>query len=428
MPKSLFREGPRIPSLILLTLFAASLFGGIFAIYVNLQSERRERDQVQLTSDIMFSLRVAGRALIDAETGQRGYVITGDPAYLAPYYRGSRDWPGAHAQLEKLLAPVATPRQAQLLKQAGELGKIKLAELEATVTAIEDGDRPDAIRRVTTDDGRETMVEYRRAIGELEEIERKILSRANQDAQRVESRVLPILVLLALLLVAALALGVWQVFRIARAEAEARTASSLAEARDRADLLSRELNHRVKNIFAVIQAIVRMSLRGDSDTEVAMEKVSRRINALSVAHSVTQGELETPVANLQELIRTATAPYLSEGNELVTEGPETVVIARQVTPLGLILHELVTNCVKYGAWSQPGGALAVKWSHDEANEQPIVVIDWAEQAEGLHPHEGPEGFGTRMIVASARQLGGDVERIFEDDGLRIRLRFHRAEA
>ncbi|WP_052761699.1 CHASE3 domain-containing protein [Aurantiacibacter luteus] len=409
----------------LFALFAISLVGGIATVLVNISAERRERAQVQLTSDILFALRQGGRALIDAETGQRGYVITGDPDYLAPYHTGSRDFPLAMERLEGLMGPVATPRQRELLDTMQRLGDAKLAEMSQTIDLVESGRNTDAQRLIETDRGRADMVGFRNAIGELEAIERDILADATKAALATENRIVPVLIALLVTMLAALALGLWQIFRTARAEAEARTAQSLSEARDRADLLSRELNHRVKNIFAVVQAIVRMSLRGESDTAAAANKISERINALSIAHSVTQGQLETPVARLEDLIRTAVAPYVTEATKLSLSGPEVEVVARQVTPLGLILHELVTNCVKYGAWSELGGSLDISW-RVPVPEDRCVELDWIESGvgqAGAADAPGESGFGTRMIDASIRQLEGRIEREFTDRGLQMHMIF-----
>lgn len=422
MPRAFWRDGPRIPSLILFGLFAISLLGGIAAIFHNMDVERREREQVRLTSDILTELRLAGRAMINAETGQRGYVITSDPSYLAPYHAGSREWPASYERLQRLLDPVATPHQRELVERMGQLGDEKLAELGMTIDLVDRGQRSEAMAVVDTDIGRNAMVEFRDAIGELEDIERDILAQAMEDARVVENRLVPILLALLAVMIAALALGLWQIIRVARAETAAQSARSLAEARDRADLLSQELNHRVKNMFAVILAIVRMSLRGNPDPNEAAKKITDRINALSVAHSVTQGQLETPVAQLEDLVRTAVAPYVTSTTQLEIEGPNVEVVARQITPLGMILHELVTNCVKYGAWSEKSGALAISWRRlDEASGK--VELAWIERVPITDTEMGEDGFGSRMIVASTQQLDGRLERELTSNGLQLRLTF-----
>ena len=419
-----WRDGPRIPSLILFALVALLLVGGLVAVFQTLAVERAEREQVERTNAIAGALRDSSRALVDAETGQRGYVITADPEYLAPYLNGRRDWPEAQAELERQLAPIADPEQKALLRKIRRLGDSKLAELGDTVAQVEAGQTAAARQRVLTGEGRSTMAEYRQAIRRLEQIENDILSEAVHRADKAENRLVPILIALGIVIISALGLGIWQMFRVARAEAAAASAALVAQQRDRADLLSRELNHRVKNLFAVIQAIVQMSLRSESDTVAAGKKIGERLQALSTAHNVTQGHLDTPVAGLEDLIRTAVAPYESDTTRLIVDGPAVEVVAEQITPLGMILHELVTNCVKYGAWSNLSGQLIVRWAIRD-NSDRCIDLDWIEEATGPVPDLGPDGFGSRMMAASAQQLDGAIHRQVTDKGLHVTLRFAR---
>ena len=420
-----WRNGPRVPSVVLFAIVALSLFGSMFAIFTTLNVEAEEREQVVLTNTVISALRDSSRAIINAETGQRGYIITQDPDYLAPYYRGEREWPVAQAQLESSLMAVATPEQAELVRRLRNLATAKLIELEETVQQVENGEIDAAKRRVLTDEGRNTMVRYREAVQRLESIEQDILNKAQARANLYEGRLVPILIVLVVTMIAAMGLGIWQMVRIARAEALAASAELVAQQRDRADLVSRELNHRVQNLFAVIQAIVQMSLRSEDDIAQAREKVISRIQALSTAHRVTQGQLETPIAKLRDIVDTALAPYSDGSHEADIEGADVYVAASQVTPLGLILHELTTNCVKYGAWSDRQGDLHIKWS-PQSRDPEVLDLYWTERIPGGVRGPLSHGFGTRMVEASARQLSGDIERRFDAKGMQVRLRFRPA--
>merc|ERR1711893_53616 len=129
------------------------------------------------------------------------------------------------------------------------------------VQLLEDGRLLDARRAILTDEGVEAMERLNRAIAEMQDIENEILAELSTEAARTEARVLPLLGALFVLLILAMFAGARLVGRAARAEAEAAQAAVVSEARDRADLLARELNHRVKNLFAVVLAIVQMSAR-----------------------------------------------------------------------------------------------------------------------------------------------------------------------
>lgn len=401
-------------NLALFTIIAASLLGAVLLIFQTIEAERAERAQVQRTTDVLIELRNLNRAALNAETGQRGYLITLDRRYLEPFQVGREQYRPAIARLRELLGESITPRQSELLDQIENLAETKFAEMEESVALLEDGQLIAARRRLLTDQGQEVMGRLRRAIGELEQTENRLLMEAATQTARAEARVLPLLGAMFALLVVAILFGYRLVTRAARAEAEAAQAAALGEARDRADLLARELNHRVKNLFAVILAIVRMSGKDTPEAKPVVDSIADRIQALLTAHEVTQGALDKPVASLKSLIETTLAPYRSKKQPGETEGPEIMLPAKQVTPLGLVLHELTTNAVKYGCWSS-GGTLRVTW----ALEDDLVKIRWREECNGDGEAPSREGFGSLLMTSAARQLRGTIERSFTPDGVAV---------
>ena len=412
----------RRPSMALFALIAMALIGAMLLILNTIQAERDEREQVRRTNTVLLSLRDINRAAIDAETGQRGYYITLDRRYLAPYLVARERYQPALRRLTAAMGNQATPRQQQLLAQVAQLSDAKFAELDETVAQIAAGDVTGAQRRILSDEGQDVMERLRRAIAELDTIERGVLAGANSDTAANEARVIPLLLMLFALVGLALGLGLWLVVRTANAEARAANAAALGEARDRADLLARELNHRVKNLFAVVLAIVRMSGRDAPEAKPVIERIAARIHALLKAHEVTTGALGAPVAQLRDLIETAVAPYRSDSNVFECGGPDAALPARDVVPIGLVLHELVTNTVKYGAWSAPGGTLAVHWTLSEDAPQQLA-LHWREKCNGPCPGSEHKGFGSLLVQSSARQLGGTAERVFHNDGIELTLTF-----
>lgn len=402
----------------LLGTMALAMLGAILLIYNTIDSERSEREQVELTTEVLTELRNVSRAAINAETGQRGYLITLDRRYLDPYRTGRELFRPSLDRLRALIGEEATPRQAELLEAIENLGEAKFAEMDETVALLEAGDLLGARQKVLTDEGQEVMERLRRAISEMETIETEILARQVEETARSEARVLPMLAGLAVLLLLAIISTIRLVARTARAEAEAAQAAQLGEARDRADLLARELNHRVKNIFAVIIAIVKMSGRDNPEAKPLLDSITDRIRALLTAHEVTQGALDKPVASLQSLIETTLAPYRSSNQQAEIDGPEILLSAKKVTPLGLVLHELTTNAVKYGAWSH-GGKLAVHWE----NVGGEIRIAWRETGvEGL-PEARREGFGSLLMTSAARQLRGSIDRKFARGEVAVDIAF-----
>jgi two-component sensor histidine kinase len=121
---------------------------------------------------------------------------------------------------------------------------------------------------------------------------------------------------------------------------------------------------------------------------------------------------------LRVLIETAIRPYLSSERRADLDGPEVTLTTRKITPLGLVLHELATNAVKYGCWSS-GGRLTVEWR--EAGGR--LELDWHEEHSGEGKEPTRTGFGSLLMTSAARQLRGTIERTFTPEGVRIAMRF-----
>lgn len=404
-------------ALLAITVLAMALVI-LFAIRT-IEVERAQREQAQRTSAILNVLRDISRASLNGETGQRGYMLSLDRRYLAPYFTARTQIEPSLNRLRGLVEPGATARQLELLDQIDVLSRSKFAELREGVELVRQGELIEARRRVLTDEGQEAMERLRRALREMERIELAILDAARADTARTEARVVPLLSgLLGLLAIAMVASG-RLIARSAKAEAEAAQAQQLTEARDRADLLARELNHRVKNLFAVVLAIVRLSARGAPEAKSVTDGIADRIMALLKAHEVSQGELEGPTVALGTLVETSLAPYRTAELTGEIDGPDVVLDARAITPLGLVLHELTTNAVKYGGWSRPGGRIAVEWHRDGQD----IVLSWRESGTPITAAPSREGFGSLLMTSSARQLGGSIERDFTPDGAVITIRF-----
>ena len=417
-----FRWAMRLPNAVLLLFTGGAMLGLLLLVYQAVEAERVQRDQFAKTTAIIEQLQRVETAALNAETGQRGYLITLDRRYLRPYANGREQIEPALRRLETLLADDPTVRQRELLERIDSLSIAKFAELERTVMLLEDGQLLDARREVLSDEGQQTMEALRRAIAEMRNIERDILTEQARETARIEARVIPLLSMLILLLILAMGMGARLVSRAARAEVEAAQATKLGEARDRADLLARELNHRVKNIFAVILAIVQMSARDRPEAKDVIKTISDRIRALLTAHEVSQGELDKQLASLRALIETTLAPYRSTKLTARVEGPEVLLPANRITPLGLVFHELTTNAVKYGAWAH-GGTIDVAWSQ----VGDTVELTWSESGVAIAGEPERKGFGSLLMDSAARQFDGSVTREFTPDGLIVTITLPHAD-
>ncbi|MFM5906529.1 MAG: sensor histidine kinase [Novosphingobium sp.] len=396
-------------------------------VWDTVSAERQQRSQAYRTDAIVTALHEILELATSGETGQRGYFITGDRRYLAPYEAARK---GYRPAIDRLRLYTADDPQSASRDQVEEIARLteeKFREMDDSVLLISQGATEEARLRILSNKGQKTMERLRAALSSYAQAERAAAFQAAQRAATSEARVVPGLVLLLLMVLAVLALGMWQVRRLIDAEVRAANADELTRARDRADLLSRELNHRIKNLFAVVLAIVRMSGKGDAAAKPALERVATRISALLAAHQLTQSGGGNQEADLGRLVETALAPYRSEANLCKIAGPDLPMTDKLALPLGLVLHELATNAVKYGAWSQPGGRITVEWSIEATQE---AVLVWREHCAFAPqaPAEGDrQGFGTRLAESSARQLQGTISRQFAPQGLILTLRFPLAE-
>jgi PAS domain S-box-containing protein len=191
-------------------------------------------------------------------------------------------------------------------------------------------------------------------------------------------------------------------------------------------LALRELNHRVKNLFAMVSGMVAMTARTSQSTKDMAQTLTGRLQALAKAHdlirapssSASQAPRATTVRVMVESL--LEAHLLPEKGQLQIDGPDVPVGAIGAAALAQMLHELATNASKYGALSQLGGKLSISWR----TEGPNLVLTWTER--GGPAVSGPparKGFGADLATMTARgQLGGDVTYDWRPEGVLIALR------
>ena len=169
----------------LLALMALAMIGLIVVAFQTIESERAEREQVERTNDILLELRNVSSAAVNAETGQRGYLITLDRRYLESYLFGREQIDPSLRRLRTAMEDEETTRrQTELVDQIEALATSKFAEMDESVRLLEDGRLIDARREMLSDQGQETMERLRRAIGEMERIEFQLLSDATEETAR----------------------------------------------------------------------------------------------------------------------------------------------------------------------------------------------------------------------------------------------------
>ncbi|PWE27553.1 chemotaxis protein [Pararhodobacter marinus] len=177
-----------------------------------------------------------------------------------------------------------------------------------------------------------------------------------------------------------------------------------------------EMNHRIKNLFAVVSAMISSVERESESTRDFSKNLRGRISALDRAHALMlRDNMRAPIPLLQLLDRVLEPAR--GGQTIRIEGPDTLVPVRELTPLVLILHEWSTNSAKYGALSDPNGTLKVDWTN---GDQEFRIV-WEESIEAFEESDTGPGFGSRLVQASVMQLGADLKRDVSDELLRLTL-------
>jgi two-component sensor histidine kinase len=186
-----------------------------------------------------------------------------------------------------------------------------------------------------------------------------------------------------------------------------RMATTIARGETLHNLLIEELNHRVKNTLAILQAIAVQTFRSASKTE--REKFEGRIGALAEAHNLLSRE-KWQGSELHELVNRVLQPYLLNNPERVRMfGPKVPLSPRLAVVLSMIVHEIATNAAKYGALSNDTGTVALDWEIIAENAGSKLRMIWAETGGPHVTAPVQRGFGSRLIERSARdQLDGEA--------------------
>ncbi|MFZ0669587.1 MAG: response regulator [Pseudolabrys sp.] len=187
-------------------------------------------------------------------------------------------------------------------------------------------------------------------------------------------------------------------------------------AEERQILLAEEVDHRARNVVAVVQSIMRLTRADSIDDYIGA--LDGRIGALSNAHRLLAGS-RWEGADLTRLVEEEFAPYRASGNERVkSRGPNVLLPPATAQTIALALHELATNAAKYGALSVDPGYVELTWQTEPGK----LELVWTESG---GPQIGPpdrRGYGSRAIVAGIeRQLGGLVNFDWQASGLRCTL-------
>ncbi len=189
------------------------------------------------------------------------------------------------------------------------------------------------------------------------------------------------------------------------------------------DLMLREMNHRVKNLFAVIAGMITVAARSQHDVRAFANDLRHRIAALGSAHSLAAPAGQPQAIGLTELVDLTLAPY-RDHSRIVIDGPMVALDRNCLSSLALVLHEWATNSVKYGALDGDASemddvGLSVSWSVGDDG----LTLVWDERGSRDHDVDAaPRGFGSLLVETSVRQLRGEVRSEAAGRSFRLRMK------
>lgn len=387
-----------------------------------------------------------------AESGQRGFLYTGNEVYLAPYdlakasaLRGVEVLPSRLADYPDVLP--AAERLAQVLAD-------KFAEMDDGIALTRSRDRERALDLVLTNRGKALMDEANIYITGISLAADNRLS--SLVAEQTENTLLQRLVSIvgALVAVAAAAAALITIIRYAgelakardllanaNAQLESKVASRTADlarstdemraAKERAELLVHEVNHRVANSLAMVSSLVGLQANamGDSATKAALAETQSRIQAVSLVHQRLYNSGDVAEVALDEYLRAMLDQFQStmgDGRISLQYNLEPISLRTDASiNLGVIAAEWVMNAAKY-AYPDRRGEVRVTLSRLQQGDVLLSVDD-----DGIGRGDGPAqgtGLGSRIVRAMATSMRGTVEYVDRGPGLSARLAFPLAAA
>jgi two-component sensor histidine kinase/CHASE3 domain sensor protein len=388
------------------------------------------------TMEVQRALNKTLLTLGGAESGLRGFLLTGDEAFLKPHQEAGELLPEQLAALRRLVAD--NPAQLAHVEAFGPLIEQRLAGIDMALAADRDGRRADAIASLQRS-GLPTLNEIRARIEVATEFEQRLLNERQQAAADLRGRFTSAVVVM-LLACATLALfALVSVRRYvaavhesrlrlashnveleervkARTEELAKAAEDANRERARAESLLTNVNHRVGNNLALVSSFLTMQQRAvkNPDAARALSAARMRVQAIASAHRKLRLGADFATVKVNEVLG-AVLEDISAGlppGDLIRiqcQVEPLEINARDAVSLGVLTSELVMNAVKHAFAPGETGEVSVVLEHGADR---IAVLEVSDDGVGWHDKHSQEsgGLGAKIIDMVARQFGGRPER------------------
>jgi two-component sensor histidine kinase len=189
----------------------------------------------------------------------------------------------------------------------------------------------------------------------------------------------------------------------------------------RTKLINNELAHRIQNTLTIVTSIADQTFRNAPSIGDARAAFNHRIRALGNAHNVLT-QSSGNAAPIAAVVEGALAPHQGALGEICAQGPPMILSARHALTLGMCLHELATNAMKYGALSQAGGEVTIRWQIEPKDGEDYFRLTWVESNGPVVIAPERRGFGSLLIEhVLADDFSGKVDVDYHPQGLRCEL-------
>lgn len=208
--------------------------------------------------------------------------------------------------------------------------------------------------------------------------------------------------------------------------AEARALKETRRLADQQETMAQELDHRLKNIFATMNAIISLSLRGVTSPQELAARLRERVSALGRSNLLLRGFRAGEEVSFRSVAEQALEPFSIVGTpRLSAAGPHLPIGGQSLVVMGLVLHELGTNAAKYGALSVQGGQVQLAWQMEQDSDTGAdnLFIEWRESGgPRLEPGaRGAGGFGSTLMTRVIANVGGHADIDYPPEGALVRI-------
>lgn len=433
------RSRNQLTVMLLAVAFAALIAIVALTFWLNQRSQQYAEEATGLR-DVRISAVELRNALVTAESGQRGFLFSGNEIYLAPFATGKL---AARREAEKLQQHLSRyPEIRPLVAQLATLVDAKFAEMEQGISLKQAGETEEALDLFLSNRGKSLMDQVNVFVtGLIAAADTRLIDGVREQARNANwLRWASISGGVLIVLVAA---GAIRAFTATAREIEAardetravnetlerrvvdRT-SALAAALDRSELLLSEVNHRVANSLAMVGSLVRLQARSSADPSVqaALTETQGRIAAIAAVHKRLYVSGDVGLVALDEylsgLLENLAATMRADGHagSLIWDLDGAKMDTDASINVGVVVTELVTNAYKY-AYPDGRGDIRVSLKQGQSSRIDIVVEDDG-VGRGTGLAQGT-GLGSRIVSAMAANLGTEVQYLDRKPGTSVRL-------